>query len=758
MDNNTNFKHIMPLTLPNTIAGEALCEKCKLKDVEGGRVDGVGNGKNSFMLLGEVPGGSDSGGLSTYLASLTKLIGVDLDECHVTNVCLCNPGKDKKGKPKKAPIDAIRRCAPRLKAEFDKYKPKAVIILGDVALKALFPYQSVTRLHGKRWRIDNTAYIAMYPPIFAFQNPYYATTIKYDWKHLLAQPLLSEINGDYDNDDFGKPLSLAIDVETTGLERDATIIGGSLSPEPGKAYYYPGHDNIIKAIQRFKPWTLIGHNLKFDLQKLAAGGLDINAYNYEDTMLKAYSIGYDDLRLKSLETQELNLWHPTTVEVMGASKTLVDKPVATVKRYCNQDADSTSRLDAHFNEVMDDREKGIYNDIEKPLLPALIHMELAGVKVDLDYVRKWDKQLARKYNATAKQLNDKYDLSSELLNSPKQLGDWLNKQGIRLPKTASGQTATGKELLAAYIDKHPAISLILQRRQYNKLRTTYVKAYLNLTDEKGYLHASYNQTNVITGRTSCSNPNLQNLPHTKDARRPFIASPGNKLLGVDYSQIDMRVLAHLSQDKALLAAFERGEDVHNMMADMLFGDHSPNHRYLVKSASYMMLFLGTARGLFIYMNAPMGEFNIKKMGKPPSEGECEEHLKRYYDTFPGIPEYHQKAIAFANEHGYIDDYYGRRRYFPKLASSNRGERRKAEREVVNMPIAGTAATIFKKGIFLTDRIWTPIMNIHDELIFDIPGDKIPELQPKLEAAMLSVDFPVPLMVKSQVADNMGGMV
>lgn len=481
--------------------------------------------------------------------------------------------------------------------------------------------------------------------------------------------------------------------------------------------------------------------------------------DYDDTDLLAYCMSYDDLRLKSLETQELNLWHPAIDDIIGRGETLADKPLEDVALYCNQDADATERLWRYLIANADERELGLYNTIEKPLLPALIAMEMRGIRVDLDYVREWDKQLAKKFDKVSGELERDYGLTADVLDKPQQLGEWLKGQGIKLPKTETGQQlATGKEILAAYIDKHPAIGLILQRRQYDKLRTTYANAYLTLTDKDGILHAQYNQTRVVTGRTSCSKPNLQNLPHVFEARRPFIAREGNALLDLDHSQVDMRVLAHYSQDKALLAAFERDEDVHDMMADMLFGNHDENHRYLVKSASYMMLFLGTPRGLFIYMNAPMGEFNIKKMGRPPTEAECEEHLQNYYKTFPGIPDYHKHTIAFAYEHGYVEDFWGRRRYLPKLASGNKGDRKSAEREAVNLPIAGTAAGIFKLSLINTYKISTPVMHVHDAITFDIPKDEVKVLQPKLTKAMLNIDFPVPLKVKAHVGQNLGELL
>jgi DNA polymerase-1 len=752
-----------------TAPGLSNCEKCKMKAAEGGALEGRGKGTNGIMMIGESPDSLDvkegavfSGAAGKYLSYVCEGDGIKLDDCRLTNLIQCYPGRDTHGKLKKPTVGAVRLCLPRLIAEIYKYKPKMIFMLGDNAVKGLFPQHTLARMHGKRWQVGSVTYVAMYHPSAGLHSLYLRTLIQYDWENLFTVPILQEITGDYRIDDdshFGKPLELTLDTELTGLEKDAAFIGGSLSPAPGKACYYTSEDKFFGAIKRLKPFMLKGHNLKFDLERMMLRGFNIDSYQYEDTMHKAYCMGYEDLRLKSLETQELNLWHPSYESVVGKAENLTEIDVKVVANYCCQDSDSTARLDEHFGKASDERERSLYNRIEKPLLPAIAKMEMLGIRVDLDYVKEWDKQLVKKYEKESKLLAKEYGLTDETLDSPKQLGEWLKTKGIKLPKTESGlQFATGKEILAGHIDKHPAIAHILQRRQYEKQRTTYAGALLKLTGPDGLLHATYNQANTATGRTSASNPNMQNQPHTFEARRPFIARPGNKLMDIDYSQIDMRVLAHFSHDKRLLEAFAADIDVHNMMADMLFGDHSPEHRYLVKSASYMMLYMGSPRGLFVYMNAPMGEFNVLKMGKPPTEEDCERHLQHYYEEFPGIRTYQESTIQFAHDNGYVEDYYGRRRYLPALASNDKGERKAAERQAVNLPIAGTAGAIFKLAIINTAPILTPVIHVHDELAWDLPEKDIPKYKPLLEHAMLDIDFPVKLKVKTHIADNLGEMV
>jgi DNA polymerase-1 len=220
----------------------------------------------------------------------------------------------------------------------------------------------------------------------------------------------------------------------------------------------------------------------------------------------------------------------------------------------------------------------------------------------------------------------------------------------------------------------------------------------------------------------------------------------------------MRCLAVITEDKGLLAAFLRGEDIHNWMSDRAFGDHEPMHRHIIKAANYLTIYGGGAKTLHLYLNAPMGQFDISQMGSTLSLVECQEIIDSYYVAFPRVAEWQEETKRFARKNGYVDDYYGRRRYFPELENPDRRVRMRAEREVINMPIAGTAAELFKLSIIAAYGLAVPVLNVHDELVFELPEASLDEMVPKLEAAMQGVAFPVPLVVGSKVGNNLGELI
>jgi len=741
--------------------GLADCAHCPLKGRP--RVEGYGvEGGGGIMLVGEAPGEDEAkagtpfvGRAGRRLDELLDIANLRQADCYVTNTCLCHPPKKGKkiGKPTSK---AIKCCLPRLQAEVERLKPKRIFLLGDVAVSALLPDYSIARYHGKKVRRGDITYIIMYHPSAGLRNPFYANAATLDFERFEGLPVVSEIEGEYSIGElspeaFEKDF-VCIDTETAGLY--GGLLGGAISLHPGMACFYP-NGKIVDCLNDCPEWRyLLFHNAKYDLQILEREGYKWEGKEIDDTMLLAYCMGYPNLHLKVLETQELNVDHKDCSAI--TAELSLDK----LAKYCCQDTDTTVRLWGYLWQLADDRERWIYENIEKPLLPVLIDMERKGVRVDLEYVRDWRAGLDKQRATAQAVLEDEYGLIPKQISSPKQLGEWLVKEGIKLPKTEqSTQYATGKEILASVMDDHPAIPIILRWRQLSKLISTYADACLELTDKNGIIHSTFSQARVATARLSSSEPNLQNLPHTLEARRPFIASPGCKLVSMDYSQIDMRAMAAVTGDEALMKAYQDREmDIHNWLADRLFGDHEPSHRYVVKSANYLSMFLGTAQGLHTYLNAPMGEFDLERMGNPPSLEQCRQIIRDYYDMLQGLGVWQGRTKADVLRDGYVEDYFGRRRYIYKVFSGTRRIKEEGFREAVNFPIAGTAAELFKLSTAKVGAIWTPSINIHDELIFDIPEARLDELVPKLQAAMQDIAFPVPLVVKYKIGNNLGELI
>lgn len=769
-ENNKKIKATKKRASPKTKTAKVLepsapdCGHCKLQGQS--RVEGWGECSaqgqwGRVVVVGQAPAEDEVkqgepfvGRAGKILDKLLPMAGIERKMCRITNTCLCQLPKDQK----KPTSTMIKACLPRLLAEIAEHRPDTILVLGEEAQMALMPAYPLSRYHGKRVEKDGVAYLLMYHPSAAQHNPYYTGVLMADFEAVQAIPPIEEISGEYTvlsaTVDFSfEPFEMdlaTIDTETKGLYGE--LLGGSYCPSPATSIYFRQRD-FIKALQTGPFRHVLGWNLKYDLRVLADNGFDWHDWELDDAELLAYCMNYDNLKLKVMETQELNLDHPDL-----AAKT-AELPPEQVGRYCCQDTDATRRLWDYLMGIVTERELGVYNVVEKPLLPVLVDMEVLGIQVDLPYVREWKAKLEAEAGQITKELIAEYDVTEKLLSSPKQLGDWLTAQGVKLPTTeASDQYATGKEILAGIMDAHPAIKPILRLRQCRKLESTYADACLEHADANGVVHTQYNQAKVKTGRLSSSDPNLQNLPYLWDARRPFVARPGNKLVTIDYSQIDMAALAVMTQDAGLLKAFRDKVDIHNWVSDGLWGDHDAMHRHIIKAADYLATYGGTGSTLHQYLNAPMGEFDLDKMGEPPSRAECDAIIEKFYELCPSVRYWQTETIAFAHKHGYVDDWHGRRRFLPQLESRNYRIRAAGERQAINFPIAGTAGNIFKISTALAGRVMTPVLNIHDEWVFDIAEDKIDTMLPRLVEAILSIDFPIPLKVKHSMGDNLGELL
>jgi len=733
--------------------GEPDCAHCKLK--EGRRVAGFGlEGAGTLLVFSHPVNPAQAEPIPGFVRQvLLRLAKIDFKACWCTYACLCT---HETNRPPTATM--LRACNVRLMPEIYWHNPATVILFGAPAQQSVLPDYPVTRYHGKMVDGGDRIYVPMYDPFDADENPYVNEQLISDFKHLPEQAPVQPIEGLYSVSYEPTPLApdkmISCDTETVGLY--GKLLGGATTQAVEQAIYGP-FDTIIKTLNQHPAPHLLCHNAKYDLRVLLDNGYKGHHSEVDDTEVLAYCMNYDNLKLKVLETQELNLTHPD-YDTMAEKGTLLDKPIEETAQYCCQDTDVTLRLWHYLIASASAKEKELYDTCDKPLIPCLVAMERKGIQVDIPYVKEWKSKLQKELKTTEKQLYGNFDITPEIMVSPAQLGQWLVDRGIDLPITErSKQYKTGKRQLALYMHKDEVIPLILRVRQIDKLISTYVDAFLEKSVD-GRLHTQYNQTRVATSRLSSSNPNLQNLPHVFEARRSFIARPGYVLIRIDYSAIDMMILAYLSQDPELMGVFMRGEDIHNYMSDRLFGDHIDLHRYNTKSASYAIIYGGGPRTMYEQQCAPMGTYDATKWGAPPPLEWFKKLIDDYFTSFAGIRGYQDSIQEFAKEHGYAEDFYGRRRYLPALSSPNPKLFHRALRQVLNFPIAGTAAGVFKLSIVGTSPIDVPVLNVHDELVWEVPEDKVDYYKPRLLEAMMAVKAPMQLKADAKVGYNLGEMM
>jgi DNA polymerase-1 len=404
--------------------------------------------------------------------------------------------------------------------------------------------------------------------------------------------------------------------------------------------------------------------------------------------------------------------------------------IADTAAYAGADADATLRLVAVLEKDLREREQWhLFRDVEMPLLPVLMDMEMLGVALDTHELKQISTSMYGRVTELEQQIQD---LAGHPLNvsSTQQLGAVLFEE-LGLPAKAKTKTgySTRAGILEELRDLHPIIDLILEHRQLAKIKSTYVDALpLLVNRETGRVHTSYNQAGTVTGRISSSDPNLQNIPvRTELGRRvrsAFVAQEGWLLLGADYSQVELRILAHISQDPNLLAAFDRGEDIHSSTAAAVFGvplsDVTPAMRRLAKTINFGIIY-------------GMGEYGLAQRTELSVE-DARTFIENYFAGYEKVRAYLEETKTEAREEGYVSTLMGRRRYFPELQSSSRahtGTKRAAEREAINMPIQGSAADILKIAMVrLYDRLQGEgfaarmILQVHDELVLEVPGEEV----------------------------------
>ncbi|WP_025151493.1 DNA polymerase I [Morganella morganii] len=571
----------------------------------------------------------------------------------------------------------------------------------------------------------------------------------------------------------------AFDTETDSLDNlSARLVGMSFAAKAGHAAYVPiGHDyldapdqllteqvlRVMKPILEDEKIRKIGQNLKFDRGIMENYDVELRGIAF-DTMLESYVLnsvaGRHDM--DSLADRHLNYKTTTFEDIAGKGKkqlTFNQIPVEEAANYAAEDADITLLLHQALYPQLE-AEKSllhVYQDIEMPLVPVLSRMERTGVLIDANVLAAQSVELTARLDELEKQA---FTIAGEEFNlsSPKQLQTILFEK-LNLPvvkKTPGGAPSTNEEVLEELADNHELPRVILEHRSLSKLKTTYTDKLPLMVDPKTRrVHTSYHQAVTATGRLSSRDPNLQNIPVRTDEgrriRQAFIARDGYCIMAADYSQIELRIMAHLSQDKGLLKAFAEGKDIHRATAAEVFGvpldDVTADQRRSAKAINFGLIYGMSAFGL------------ARQLGIP--RGEAQRYMDLYFERYPGVLEYMARTREHAAEKGYVETLEGRRLWLPEINSRNGMRRKAAEREAINAPMQGTAADIIKKAMIAVDD-WLQkenidalmIMQVHDELVFEVRKEQQAEMAEKIRGLMeAAMKLDVPLKVEAGVGAN-----
>ncbi len=594
------------------------------------------------------------------------------------------------------------------------------------------------------------------------------------------QTVLTEEELDAWLDKLKKAELFAFDTETTSLNyMEADLVGVSFATAPGEAAYVPfGHDypgapdqldralvlDKLKPVLEDEQSKKIGQNLKYDMSVLARAGITLRGVEY-DTMLESYVIDsvatrhdMDSLALKYLGHKNISFQ-----EIAGKGvKQLTFNQVGLDEAgpYASEDADITLRLHQTLWPRLEKEAglKSVFHDIEMPLVPVLSRIERNGTYVDADMLKKQSTFLAKRMmeleEKAFEEAGQKFNLGS-----PKQLGEILYEK-LEIPvikKTPKGAPSTAEAVLQDLaLQGYPLPQVIMDYRGVSKLKNTYTDKLPELINPTtGRVHTSYHQAVAATGRLSSSDPNLQNSPvrseEGRKIRLAFSAPQGKKIVACDYSQIELRIMAHLSGDKGLTHAFEHNLDIHRATAAEVWGktleDVSDNERRNAKAINFGLIYGMSAFGL------------AKQLGIP--RGEAQEYIDRYFEKYPGVKRYMENTRADAAEKGYVETLFGRRLYLPEINSRNGQRRQAAERTAINAPMQGTAADIIKHAMIKVHH-WLEdskldalmIMQVHDELVFEVKesqvDDLVKEVTQRMEAA---AKLDVPLIVDAGIGNN-----
>lgn len=574
----------------------------------------------------------------------------------------------------------------------------------------------------------------------------------------------------------------AFDTETTSLNyMEAELVGVSLSTQQGEGVYIPvAHDYMDAPEQVSRDWLLeqlkplleaekpqkVGQNLKYDAHILRRYDIRLAGIK-NDTMLASYvfnSVGsrhdMDTLSLQYLNHKPIKF---EDIAGKGAKQLTFNQiELAQAGPYAAEDADVTYRLhDILWKQIEDTQSRllSVLTEIEVPLIPVLVDMEEYGVKVDADMLGKQSHEIAALLDEYEKKA---FDIAGEEFNlgSPKQLQQILFEK-LKLPiikKTPKGAPSTAEDVLQELAHDYPLPDVILKHRSLAKLKSTYTdKLPRMINPATGRVHTSYQQAVAATGRLSSTEPNLQNIPiRTEEGRRvrqAFVPEQGFKIVAIDYSQIELRIMAHLSQDKALLQAFAEGQDIHRATAAEVFGcsldEVTDNQRRSAKAVNFGLIYGMSAFGLARQLDIPRHE--------------AQHYMDKYFERFPGVLRYMEDTREQAKQQGYVETLYGRRLPLPDIKASNGGRRKAAERAAINAPMQGTAADIIKRAMIKVDQ-WIAdkgcqkdvrmLMQVHDELVFEIAEQHTEEYMKALAEVMeQAAELDVPLVAEAGVGDN-----
>ncbi len=571
----------------------------------------------------------------------------------------------------------------------------------------------------------------------------------------------------------------AFDTETTSLNyMEARIVGLSFAVEPGRAAYVPlAHDYLgapdqldrDTVLAQFKPLledeqqAKVGQNLKYDASVLANHGIHMRGIRF-DTMLESYVLDSTATRhdMDSLALKYLG--HKTThfedIAGKGAKQLTFNQiKLEEAGPYAAEDADITLRLHQTLwpRLAEQDGPSHVFSTIEMPLVPILSRIERCGALISRELLQAQSAQLGQRLLELQ---GEAYELAGQEFNlgSPKQLGDILfNKLELPvLKKTPKGAPSTAEEVLVELALDYPLPKLLLEHRSLSKLKSTYTDKLPDMINARtGRVHTSYHQAVAATGRLSSSDPNLQNIPiRTQEGRRirqAFIAPPGHRIVAADYSQIELRIMAHLSADPGLLTAFQNGLDVHRATAAEVFEvgleEVSGDQRRKAKAINFGLIYGMSAFGLARQLH----------LGR----GEAQQYIDRYFERYPGVAQYMDRTRVLAREQGYVETLFGRRLYLPEINARNKMRAQAAERTAINAPMQGTAADIIKRAMLSVDG-WLQaekpdarmIMQVHDELVFEVASGEVATVSEKICKLMSqAAELAVPLLVEAGAGDN-----
>jgi len=561
---------------------------------------------------------------------------------------------------------------------------------------------------------------------------------------------------------------ICFDTETSSLDFfSMSLVGISFSVSKGKAWYIPVPEgekqaadilNLLRKVFENDTILKIGQNIKFDLKILQRYGIRVSA-PFFDTMLGHYVCEPDMKHGMDYLSETYLGYTPVSIESLIGKKgkkqgSMRDVPIENVKEYAAEDADITLQLKEVIYAMAEKRDVlHVLNDIEHPLIPVLADMEMAGIKVDTDFLRVFSEDLERDLH---KLRQDIFDLAGESFNldSPRQMGEILFGK-LQIPysesKTKTGQYSTGEEVLQKLEGQYPITARILEYRELAKLKSTYVDALPQLVHPlTGRIHTTFNQTIAATGRLSSVNPNLQNIPvkteRGQQVRKAFVPESDEfMMVSADYSQIELRLMAEISGDEAMLEAFDQGLDIHLATAAKVFGVKPDEVTREMRSRAKMVNF-----GIIYSISA----FGLsQRLGIPRTE--AKQLIEQYFLRFPGIQKYMDDTLAFARSHGYVKTMMGRRRYLKDINSRNFTVRGIAEREAINAPVQGSAADLIKLAMInihhkmlrqgLRSRM---VLQVHDELVFEMHKSEENLLIPLIKMEMTgAIKTRVPLIVE-----------